>query len=94
MTEQELVEEIAEWLEEYYPKHNTTESGWVIIPEVAKERYKQDADQIHTIYKEAGYMRIADIVGFLHRQGNLWTDRKYELIEAIERIAGGKQNWR
>lgn len=52
----ELREKIAKWLEDYSPKHNTTESGWAIIPEVARERYKRDAEQILALIKEVGYV--------------------------------------
>jgi len=55
----ELREQIAGWLKEYCPKYDTTESGWVIIPEVAKERYLKDADKILAFVKEAGYVRLA-----------------------------------
>lgn len=115
-----LLTEIAQWLEDYSPKHNTTDSGWVIKPEIAQEQYKEDAQMLLSKVLKAGYkspnevivvksgeveqfisrdglvkwataqgyVKLADITGLLHRQGNLWTDRKYELIEAIERIAG------
>jgi len=48
MTKQEILDMVAGWLEEYYPKHNITDSGNLIRPEVAKERYREDAGELLT----------------------------------------------
>ena len=55
MTKQEkILEYLAEWLEKYCPKHLSTDSGWAILPEVAKERYRQDASKLLTYLDSQG----------------------------------------
>ena len=40
--------------------------------------------------RNRGYVKLADIISYLHRQGNLLTEKKLELIEAIKKMAESK----
>lgn len=52
ITEQELKETIAELI-----RYADTSENPILIPKSLKEDYLKAADQIHNLYKEAGYVR-------------------------------------
>jgi hypothetical protein len=85
-TPEKLREEMADWLQAYYPKYDTTDSGWAIEPLTARSNYLKSANQIlslvlpmieqakkeerERIFRDLEYMEI--IKGHIaHRKGEI-----------------------
>lgn len=53
-------------------------------PEKARDAFTKD------IIERSRTQAMREVVRFLHKQGVVWVDKNYAIIEAIEKMAGGK----
>ena len=90
----DMREKIAEWLEEYYPKHKVADDiSWAVDPFSIKLRYKEDADQIQALYADflspsevAEKVRAAFNKGWAAREVDVKYFSEQARKEARERI--------
>lgn len=84
---EKIEKQVAEWLEEYTPKHLTTDLGWVILDDVVKERYKQDAIRLLKLLASEG-------MGFMEEEEDKLYEAEVFVFKSLKDLLDGELSTR